>query len=49
MLSYVVNSRNKFILLYVKDLQIAAKEAAPAKKEEPKEESDEDMGFGLFD
>jgi large subunit ribosomal protein LP1 len=27
----------------------AAKEEAPAAKEEEKEESDEDMGFGLFD
>ena len=27
----------------------AKKEEAKPKKEEPKEESDEDMGFGLFD
>uniref|UniRef100_A0A1I7U4V3 Large ribosomal subunit protein P2 n=1 Tax=Caenorhabditis tropicalis TaxID=1561998 RepID=A0A1I7U4V3_9PELO len=27
----------------------AAADSKPAKKEEPKEESDEDMGFGLFD
>ncbi|CAB3406700.1 unnamed protein product [Caenorhabditis bovis] len=26
-----------------------AAESKPAKKEEPKEESDDDMGFGLFD
>jgi len=34
---------------FIDSTVVAESKAPAAKKEEPKEESDEDMGFGLFD